>query len=64
MDHHITVPAETTKTEVLVLAFDYPLRKRYVVDEVARQYNVKISWFFVLFQSIFYVDKRIFMAYR
>ncbi|CAF4085892.1 unnamed protein product [Rotaria sp. Silwood2] len=42
VNHKISVPVKATKAELLVLAFDNLPPKRYVVDEVAKKYNVHI----------------------
>jgi hypothetical protein len=53
VDHYITVSVKATKTEILELTFDNLLKKRYVIDKIARKFNVDISPLFVLFRSIF-----------
>ncbi len=42
INHDITVHVKATKAELLKLAFDNLPTKRYVVDEVAKKYNVDI----------------------
>lgn len=42
INHKISVPIKATKAELLLLAFDNLPPKRYVVDEVAKKYNVGI----------------------
>ena len=40
--HIVSVPVKTTKAELLGLAFDNLPENRYVVDEAAAKYNIKI----------------------
>jgi hypothetical protein len=42
VNHNIIVPVKATKMELLLLAFDNLPPKRYVVDDVAKKYNVDI----------------------
>jgi len=40
--HSVSVPVKATKAEPLELVFDNLPEKRYVVDEAAAKYNIKI----------------------
>ncbi len=48
------VPVKATKAELFVLALDNLPPKRYVIDEVAKKYDVNILRLVKLFQKYFY----------
>ncbi len=64
INHNISVPTKATKAELLMLAFDNLPPKRYVVDEVAKKYNVDILRLVERFQNIFEFNKHISIGYR
>ena len=51
VNHNIMVPVKATKAQLFVLALDNLPPKRYVIDEVAKKYDVDILRLVKLFQK-------------
>jgi hypothetical protein len=55
--HRVSIPIKATKAELLQLAFANLPEKRYVVDEVAMEYNINILRSVVTIVNAFMIYK-------